>query len=55
MRSGLLYLSLALGCLGLGISRAHAAQPGCMKCHGDEAVMKALVKPVIHASSEGEG
>jgi hypothetical protein len=48
-------LSLALACFGFGLPQAEAAPPGCMKCHGDEAVMKALVKPVIHASSEGEG
>jgi hypothetical protein len=26
-----------------------------MKCHGDEAAMKAMVKPVIPVSAEGEG
>jgi hypothetical protein len=28
---------------------------GCLKCHGDDAAMKALVKPVLPTSAEGEG
>jgi len=50
-------LSVCLGLLALGVAvRESSAVPtGCMKCHGDEAAMKAMVKPVIQVSSEGEG
>jgi len=42
-------------CLCVPVSAAARTVPGCMACHGDDAAMKALVKPVIPVSSEGEG
>lgn len=53
-------LVLLSGCLGLlvlagAVRESGATLAGCMKCHGDEAAMKSMVKPVIKASEEGEG
>ena len=57
MRVRLVSLSVCLGLILLGgLAREVRAAPiGCMKCHGDEAAMKAMVKPVIPVSAEGEG
>jgi hypothetical protein len=57
MRVRLVSLSVCLGLLVLGgVAREVRSAPiGCMKCHGDEAAMKAMVKPVIPVSGEGEG
>jgi hypothetical protein len=57
MKVRLVSLSVCLGLLALGgvVREARAAPIGCMKCHGDEAAMKAMVKPVIPVSAEGEG
>jgi hypothetical protein len=57
MRARLVLLSVCLGLLALGgaVRESRAAAIGCMKCHGDDAAMKAMVKPVIQVSSEGEG
>jgi hypothetical protein len=57
MKARLISLSVCLGLLALGgvIRESRAAPIGCMKCHGDEAAMKSMVKPVIPVSSEGEG
>ncbi len=50
------FVCLCLLAFGGAARNAYAAAPvGCMKCHGDEAAMKAMVKPVIRTSSEGEG
>ena len=57
MRVRLVSLSVCLGLLALGgvVRESRAAPIGCMKCHGDVAAMKAMVKPVIPVSAEGEG
>ena len=57
MRVRLVLLSVCLGLLSLvgAVRESCAAPTGCMKCHGDETAMKAMVKPVIQVSSEGEG
>lgn len=55
MRCVLVSSVLALTFVGAGAARAGAEPPGCLKCHADEATMKALVKPPTHGSSEGEG
>ena len=57
MRVRLVSLSVCLGLILLGgmAREVRAAPVGCMKCHGDEAAMKAMVKPVIPVSGEGEG
>ena len=57
MKARLVSLSVCLGLLVLGgvVRESRAAPIGCMKCHGDEVVMKAMVKPVIPVSAEGEG
>ena len=57
MRVRLVSLSVCLGLLLLGgmAREVRAAPVGCIKCHGDEAAMKAMVKPVIPVSAEGEG
>ncbi|MHB8767316.1 MAG: hypothetical protein ACYDA8_23665 [Deferrisomatales bacterium] len=51
-------LTICLGLLAGGASAspgARAASAGCLKCHGDAGVMKALVKPPVEMSGEGEG
>ncbi len=57
MKARLVSLSVCLGLLALGgtVRESRAAPIGCMKCHGDEVLMKAMVKPVIPVSAEGEG
>ena len=57
MNVRLVSLSVCLGLLLLvGVAREVRAAPiGCIKCHGDDAAMKAMVKPVIPVSAEGEG
>jgi hypothetical protein len=57
MKVRLVSLFVCLGLLAFGgaVQEARAAPIGCMKCHGDEAAMKAMVKPVIPVSGEGEG
>ena len=57
MKARLVSLSVCLGLLALGgaVRESRAAPIGCMKCHGDDAAMKAMVKPVIPVSGEGEG
>ena len=57
MRVRLVSLFVCLGLLAFGgaVRESRAAPIGCMKCHGDEAAMKAMVKPVIPVSGEGEG
>ena len=52
---GSLSVCLFLIALGGAVRESGAALPGCMTCHGDEAAMKAMVKPVIQVSEEGEG
>ena len=57
MRARLVSLSVCLGLFALGgaVRDSGGAPIGCMKCHGNEAAMKAMVKPVIPVSAEGEG
>ncbi len=57
MKTRAVALSVCLGFLALAgaVRESGAAVAGCMKCHGDEAAMKAMVKPVIPVSAEGEG
>ena len=57
MKPHLVLLSFYLCLLALGgvVRESEATLPGCMKCHGDEAAMKTMVKPVIRTSTEGEG
>jgi hypothetical protein len=50
-----LFVCLGLLAFGGAVRESRAAPIGCMKCHGDEAAMKAMVKPVIPVSGEGEG
>jgi hypothetical protein len=57
MKARLVSVSACLGLLALGgaVPESRSAPIGCMKCHGDDAAMKAMVKPVMPVSSEGEG
>lgn len=57
MNVRLVSLSVCLGLLVLGgvVREVRAAPVGCIKCHGDDAAMKAMVKPVVPVSAEGEG
>lgn len=57
MKSHLVLLAVCLCLVVLGgvVRESVAALPGCMKCHGEEEAMKAMVKPVIRGSAEGEG
>jgi hypothetical protein len=50
-----LFVCLGLLAFGGAVRESRADPIGCMKCHGDESAMKAMVKPVIPVSAEGEG
>lgn len=56
MRVATLATTLAITLILLSGGFANAADSGCVKCHTDDATLKALFKPPSGpASSEGEG